>query len=119
MRRESAEAGGRATSPVEAEWERGVDVLVNNAGLGAYGPIERVPTADLEAVVATNLLGAIYCTKVFLPGMVGFGRGTVVFISSARGELPAPNHAVYGATKFALTGLAESLRSSSPTAASE
>ena len=69
-----------------------------------------MPTADLEAVVATNLLGAIYCTEVFLPGMVGLGRGTVVFISSARGELPAPNHAVYGATKFALTGLAESLR---------
>ena len=97
-------------SRVEAEWAGGVDILVNNAGRGAYGPFEQVATADLEAVVATNLLGAIYCTKAFLPGMVGCGGRSVVFVSSVLGELPAPDHAVYGATKFALTGLAESLR---------
>lgn len=97
-------------SRVEAHWAGGVDILVNNAGRGAYGPFRQVATADLEAVVATNLLGAIYCTKAFLPGMAGCGGRSVVFISSVLGELPAPDHAVYGATKFALTGLAESLR---------
>jgi short-subunit dehydrogenase len=95
---------------VAAEWDRGADVLVINAGRGAYGSFEHVPTADLEAVVATNLLGAIFCAKAFLPDMVGCGGGSIVFVSSVLGELPAPDHAVYGATKFALTGLAESLR---------
>ena len=94
---------------VEAAWGP-VDVLINNAGRGAFGPFEGAATADIDAVVNTNLLGPIYCTRAFLPGMLRDGRGNVVFISSVLGELPAPDHAVYGATKFALTGLAESLQ---------
>lgn len=85
------------------------DILVNNAGRGAYGPFAQGRQEDLEEVVATNLLGPIYCTRAFLPAMLNRGRGHLVFISSILGELPAPGHAVYGATKFAITGLAESL----------
>lgn len=93
---------------IEDHWGT-VDVLVNNAGRGAYGSFEKVEWAELESVVQTNLLGVVYCTRAFLPGMLEKGRGNLVFISSVLGELPSPQHAVYGATKFAVTGLAESL----------
>ena len=86
-----------------------VDVLVNNAGRGAYGYLHEVALDDHEAVVNTNLMGVIYCTHAFLPGMLARGSGHVSFVSSVLGELPAPEHAVYGATKFAVSGLAESL----------
>ena len=86
-----------------------VEVLVNNAGRGAYGHLHEVSLEDHEAVVATNLMGVIYCTHAFLPGMLERGDGHLLFVSSVLGELPAPEHAVYGATKFAVTGLAESL----------
>ena len=87
----------------------GVDVLVNNAGRGAFKPIDQLSPEEVQAVVEVNLLGVIYCTQAFLPGMLKRGSGHLVFISSVLGELPAPQHAVYGATKFAVSGLAESL----------
>ena len=88
----------------------GVDVLINNAGRGAFRPFEQLDPAEARDVVETNLLGVIYCTRVFLPGMLARGKGNLVYISSVLGELPAPEHAVYGATKFAVSGLAESLQ---------
>ncbi len=87
-----------------------VDVLVNNAGRGAYGPLAQADPDDLSAVVRTNLTGVVYVTRAFLPAMVARGSGHLVFVSSVLGELPAPHHAVYGSTKFAVTALAESLR---------
>ena len=87
-----------------------VDVLVNNAGRGAWGPLAQADPAELAAVVRTNLTGVVYVTRAFLPAMVARGSGQLVFVSSVLGELPAPHHAVYGSTKFAVTGLAESLR---------
>ena len=57
----------------------------------------------------TNVMGVIYCTHAFLPAMLKRGSGQLAFVSSVLGELPAPEHAVYGATKFAVSGLAESL----------
>lgn len=86
-----------------------IDVLVNNAGRGAYGFLHDVAVEEHEAVVNTNLMGVIYCTHAFLPAMLDRGDGDLVFVSSVLGELPAPEHAVYGATKFAVSGLAESL----------
>lgn len=86
-----------------------VDVLINNAGRGAFKPIEQLSPEEAKAVVDVNLLGVVYCTRAFLPDMLGRGSGHLVFISSVLGELPAPEHAVYGATKFAVSGLAESL----------
>ena len=87
-----------------------VDVLVNNAGRGAWGPLAQADPAELGAVVRTNLTGVVYMTRAFLPAMVARGSGHLVFVSSVLGELPAPRHAVYGSTKFAVTALAESLR---------
>ena len=87
-----------------------VDVLVNNAGRGAWGPLAQADPAELGAVVRTNLTGVVHVTRAFLPAMVERGSGHLVFVSSVLGELPAPHHAVYGSTKFAVTALAESLR---------
>lgn len=86
-----------------------VDVLVNNAGRGAYGQIERINPENARSIVDTNLLGVIYCTQAFLPAMLARNRGHLVYISSVLGELPAWRHAIYGATKFAVNGLAENL----------
>ncbi len=85
------------------------DVLIANAGRGAYGAIEALDPQVAHEVVATNLLGAVYCLRAFLPAMLARRSGRLVLVSSALGELPAPRNALYGATKFALTGLAESL----------
>ena len=86
-----------------------LDVLVNNAGRGAYGPIEMISTEQVRSIVGTNLLGVIHCTQAFLPAMLERKRGHLVFISSVLGELPAWRHAIYGSTKFAVSGLAENL----------
>jgi uncharacterized protein len=85
------------------------DVLVANAGRGAYGPFEQLEPEVAAQVVATNLLGVVFCVRAFLPAMLERGRGHLVLVSSVLGELPAPRHALYGATKFAVSGLAESL----------
>jgi short-subunit dehydrogenase len=87
----------------------GAQVLINNAGRGAHGRLEELPDEAVEALVGTNLLGGVYCTRVFLPQMLRQGCGHLVFISSVLGELPAAEHALYCATKFAINGLAESL----------
>lgn len=99
-----AELGRR----VEAEWG-GAQVLINNAGRGAHSPLAQLPAGIIDELVQTNLLGTLYCTRVFLPQMLRHGRGHLVFISSVLGELPAAEHALYCATKFAVNGLAESL----------
>lgn len=109
----AADVGDRAQAEelgrrVQAEWG-GAQVLINNAGRGAYGRLEELPGGTVEELVGTNLLGAVYCTQVFLPQMLRQGRGHLVFISSVLGELPAAEHALYCATKFAINGLAESL----------
>jgi len=82
---------------VKGEWGA-ADLLINNAGRGAFRPLEKLSPEEAKAVVDANLLGSIYCTQAFLPDMLEKGRGHLVFVSSVLGELPAPEHAVYGAT---------------------
>jgi short-subunit dehydrogenase len=103
------------TAQVEAwvasvlEQVEGIDVLINNAGRGAYGPFHAVSLKDHSAVVDTNLGGVIHTTHAVLPSMLKRGCGQLVFVSSVVGGLPAPEHAVYGATKAAVHAFAESL----------
>ena len=87
----------------------GVDVLVNNAGRGAYGRFEQVALDGHDAVVDTNLRAIIHTTHAMLPSMLARGKGQLVYVSSVLGDLPAPEHAVYGATKSAVNAFAESL----------
>src|SRR5437588_6375237 len=63
-----ADAIMRTLADVERAHGR-IDVLVNNAGTGAYRPIERTSVADFDAIMRTNYLGAVACTLAVLPGM--------------------------------------------------
>ncbi len=85
------------------------DILVNNAGRGAHGPFDEIDPVTQSEVLRTNLDGVIDCTRAFLPQLQEGGGGQLVFVSSVLGRLPAPDHAVYAATKWAVSGLAESL----------
>ncbi len=87
-----------------------VDILVNNAGTVQGGPFVDRPDEDWERLIAVNLTAALYTTRAFLPGMYERDRGHVVNISSAAGALGVADLAVYGATKWAIWGLTESLR---------
>lgn len=86
-----------------------VDVLVANAGIGAYGPLVDMSYEELERVVHVNVLGTMYAIRAVLPGMVERRRGHVVTIGSIAGRIGSPFEAVYSATKFAGVGLTEAL----------
>ncbi len=91
-----------------------VDVLINNAGLGRFGPIEDTSIEDWDVQNETNLRGVFLCTRAVVPGMkkknaaVGFG-GHIINISSVAGLVGNPMVSVYNATKFGLKGLSEAL----------
>ena len=86
-----------------------VDVLVANAGIGAYGPVVDMSYEEIERVVGVNVLGTMYAIRAVLPGMVARRRGHIVTIGSIAGRIGSPFEAVYSATKFAGVGLTEAL----------
>lgn len=101
-----------ATVEAVAEIERAlgpIDVLVANAGIGAYGPLADMSYDEIERVVQVNVLGTMYAIRAVLPGMVARRRGHVVTIGSIAGRIGSPFEAVYSATKFAGVGLTEAL----------
>jgi NADP-dependent 3-hydroxy acid dehydrogenase YdfG len=87
-----------------------VDVLVNNAGLAVAGKIVDTRPEDVEQQVRVNFLGAYYCTRFALPGMIVRRRGHVIMMDSVAGLKYSPGGSIYSATKFALRALAEALR---------
>jgi NAD(P)-dependent dehydrogenase (short-subunit alcohol dehydrogenase family) len=89
------------------------DVLVNNAGfLGApgFGGERSASIEDVEAVMATNFFGALYCTGEFLDLLETSAPSNVVNVTSVAGRLAAPGQPAYTASKFALVGWTESLQ---------
>jgi short-subunit dehydrogenase len=86
-----------------------VDVLFANAGFGHYRPFAEMGVEEMQLMVATNVLGQMYCTHAVLPGMMERRRGHLVFMSSTNGRIPPPLQSVYNATKFATIGFAETL----------
>ncbi len=86
-----------------------VSVLVNNAGRGAHGAFDEVALDIHRQVLQTNLESLIGTTYAFLPPMLKRRQGQLVFVSSVLGRLPAPEHAVYAASKWGVSGFAESL----------
>jgi NAD(P)-dependent dehydrogenase (short-subunit alcohol dehydrogenase family) len=87
----------------------GLDVLVNNAGIGMFGLIEEMPPEDFRAVLETNLFGVYYCCHEAIPLMKQRGGGYILNISSLAGANPHPKMAAYNASKFALNGFSEAL----------
>jgi NAD(P)-dependent dehydrogenase (short-subunit alcohol dehydrogenase family) len=86
-----------------------VDVLVNNAGFGASGPIEQVSLEIARALFETNYFGAIRMVRAVAPGMRERRRGAIVNVSSVFGRLTMATHGHYAATKYALEAVTETL----------
>jgi short-subunit dehydrogenase len=80
-----------------------VDVLVNNAGGGLHRPAGATTPAEVEALFAVHVLAPIRLTAAVLPGMLERGRGSIVNVTSISAFIPAPEEAVYGAAKAALS----------------
>ncbi len=87
----------------------GVDVLVNNAGVGYFGAVEESDMAAVRRMFEINVFGLAEMTRAVLPGMRRRRRGHVVNISSIGGLRAFPAVGFYNATKFAVVGLSEAL----------
>src|SRR3954471_4795258 len=87
-----------------------LDVLVNNAGVGVGGPVEKVPLAEVRRMFETNVFGAVRMMQAVLPAMRERGSGTVVNVTSVAGVAVSPLSAFYSATKFALEAITEAAR---------
>jgi NADP-dependent 3-hydroxy acid dehydrogenase YdfG len=88
----------------------GIDVLVNAAGFALTGPIETLTTQEVKRQFDTNVFGLLAVTRAVLPGMRRRRTGRIVNISSVVGRTSFPAMGVYGATKYALEALSDSLR---------
>lgn len=86
----------------------GLQVLVNNAGIGIFKPVEEMTPEEWDRLIATNLNGVFYCSHFALPLLKREG-GFIVNISSLAGKNAFPGGAAYNASKFALTGFSEAL----------
>ena len=87
----------------------GVDVLVNNAGVGLRATVEETSPEQFRAVIETNLFGVYYCCREAIPEMKRRGGGYIINISSLAGANPHPGMATYNASKFGLNGFSEAL----------
>ncbi|MGH3624998.1 MAG: SDR family NAD(P)-dependent oxidoreductase [Sciscionella sp.] len=88
----------------------GVDVLVNNAGIGWAGRLGEMTGDQVRRLVAVNLLAPLELTRALVPGMVAKGHGHIVFVTSIAGRSGVAGEAVYAATKAGLDAFADSLR---------
>jgi NAD(P)-dependent dehydrogenase (short-subunit alcohol dehydrogenase family) len=88
---------------------RGVDVLVNNAGIGDGSVVEDTDLAVYRHVMETNFFGALACIRSVLPSMRARGGGCIVNVTSQAGRLAFPNMSAYCSSKWALEALSESL----------
>jgi short-subunit dehydrogenase len=88
----------------------GPDVLINNAGIGAMGPVEETPMHIARGCLETNVLGMLAVTQAFLPAMRAQKRGHIINVSSLVGRIVMPYEGVYVASKHAVEGLSDALR---------
>lgn len=88
----------------------GVDVLINNAGLGDIGKFSSADEARIEAILEVNIAALTELTRAVLPGMKKRGRGAILNVSSLSAILPVPRLAVYAASKAYVSSFTESLR---------
>jgi NAD(P)-dependent dehydrogenase (short-subunit alcohol dehydrogenase family) len=86
-----------------------VDVLVNNAGFGAFGPLEAASMETIRRQFDTNVIGLLETTKAVLPHFRKQHSGVIVNISSIGGRMTFPLGTLYHGTKFAVEGISESL----------
>lgn len=87
------------------------DVVINNAGVDLSQTVADMTYDDFEWLMGINFWGVVHGTKEFLPGMLERRHGTIVNVSSIFGIFAFPTHSAYCASKFAVRGFTESLRS--------
>lgn len=87
----------------------GVDILINNAGIGDFGSIEEMPSETWEQVIRTNLFGVYYAAKAVYPYLKEKGEGDVVNVASTAGLKGGPNMSAYAASKAAVVSLSQSM----------
>jgi len=86
-----------------------LDVLVNNAGIGVYGPVVEFSAADCERIMAVNVTGTLLCCREAMKLMIPRRSGYIINISSVVGFKGYPNQAAYAAAKHGVMGLTKSL----------
>jgi NAD(P)-dependent dehydrogenase (short-subunit alcohol dehydrogenase family) len=98
------------SAAVDATVERfgGIDVVVANAGVGAYGPFLEMDPEDVEAMIDINLKGTLYTARFTLPHVIE-RQGDFVSLASVAGLRAFPGEAVYNASKFGQLGFTRSL----------
>ena len=98
----------RLAAETLAAFER-IDVLVNNAGVAASGPVVSLSLAEWSRVLAVDLTGVFLCTRAVLPAMIAQGGGRIVNVGSQLGLRGAPGLAHYCAAKAGVHGLTKAL----------
>ncbi len=88
----------------------GLDVVINNAGVGVLGMQEHFTPEDMQRVFDVNVFGVQRVMRAVLPHLRKQGRGTVLYVSSLLGRITLPFYGPYNASKWALEGLAENYR---------
>jgi 3-oxoacyl-[acyl-carrier protein] reductase len=86
-----------------------IDILINNAGIGAFGSFLELEPAKWEEIIKINLFGTYYVTRAVLPEMIERQTGDIINISSTAGQRGAAVTSAYSASKFGVIGLSESL----------
>ena len=99
---------GRAVAEV-TDGAGGIDVLINNAGVGGNGVTEESSIEHYQAVMDVNLYGTIRCVQAVVPQMRDWGDGCIINISSVTGVIAAIAQSPYVASKWAVEGLSEGL----------
>ena len=89
-------------------WE-GVDIVVNNAGIGIFKKTGDLTIEDWQAVIGTNLNGAFYCAKLAIEAFRKRGAGYLINISSLAGKNAFASGAAYNASKFGMNGMSEAM----------
>lgn len=95
---------------VGAAREFGVNVLINNAGIGSFGLYDQQEWSAVEEVLATNLEAPMRLTQALLPWLKAQPQAAIVNIGSTFGSLPFPGFAAYSAAKAGLRGFSQALR---------
>jgi 3-oxoacyl-[acyl-carrier protein] reductase len=98
-----------ALAAATAERHGGIDVLVANAGVGAYGPFLELPPDQLEEMIDVNVKGTLYAVRAALPYLLESDEADLVTVASEAGRRGLPLEAVYCASKFAQVGFTRAL----------
>ena len=85
----------------------GLDILINNAGVGIFRAVGELEIEDWQRVIGTNLSGAFYCSREAIQRFDSSGGGSIINISSLAGKNPFAGGAAYNASKFGLNALSE------------